>query len=158
MLTAHQQIMENVVEPQEITKQNKKTVENKRNQISKEKEMELLRQEINRKKEQEDLAKKKEEEENIAIYRAIEQEKRRLETLKINEDQLLMEFYNKCKQNVLQCDNCCICMEAPRNAAIAPCGHKFFCFDCATHHHQQNPDRGCPICRNDIVMVLKIFD
>jgi len=55
-------------------------------------------------------------------------------------------------------DDCCeVCLLVPREQRIAPvpCGHQRFCTSCATEVHNQG--RGCPICRADIQMVLRLF-
>jgi hypothetical protein len=55
-------------------------------------------------------------------------------------------------------DDCCeVCLLVPREKRIAlvPCGHQRFCESCATEVHNQG--RGCPICRTDIQMVLRLF-
>jgi len=39
--------------------------------------------------------------------------------------------------------------------ALVPCGHQRFCEPCANEVERQ--DRGCPICRTDIQMILRLF-
>jgi len=55
-------------------------------------------------------------------------------------------------------DDCCrVCLLVPREQRIAviPCGHQRFSASCATEVHHQG--RGCPICRTDIQIVLRLF-
>lgn len=54
-------------------------------------------------------------------------------------------------------DTCDVCLVAPREARVAlvPCGHQRFCEPCATAVHAQG--RGCPICRSDITMLLRLY-
>jgi hypothetical protein len=54
-------------------------------------------------------------------------------------------------------DECCLCMEAPRDSLVAPCGHKFFCNPCITAYWAANPHKGCPVCRTPIVLVTRVF-
>jgi len=53
-------------------------------------------------------------------------------------------------------DLCCVCVTEPKDAALVPCGHKAMCYNCAC----QVQARGlrCPICRNSITRVLRVFD
>ena len=55
-------------------------------------------------------------------------------------------------------DDCCICTDKPRDTCVVPCGHKAFCHDCITKYHSQDPRKGCPICKRDIVFITKVFD
>lgn len=108
MIRVNQQIIDNVSPPQEMTKNNKKKIKKKHNEI------EMLKFEIHRKKELEELVEKREEEEDISRYRSIEQQK-------------------KCPEVTLRCENSCICLEASRNAITISCGHDFFCRQCITN-------------------------
>eukprot|EP00927_Polykrikos_kofoidii_P064955 TRINITY_DN60759_c0_g1_i1.p1 TRINITY_DN60759_c0_g1~~TRINITY_DN60759_c0_g1_i1.p1 ORF type:complete len:409 (+),score=51.81 TRINITY_DN60759_c0_g1_i1:119-1228(+) len=51
---------------------------------------------------------------------------------------------------------CCICMEAPRDCAFTPCGHRCVCRVCG--NTTVRTDRRCPICRVAIGRVLRILD
>lgn len=53
-------------------------------------------------------------------------------------------------------DVCCVCANAPKNAVLAPCGHKAFCFPCAKL--LQSHGRNCPICRSDIESVVRVYE
>jgi hypothetical protein len=48
-------------------------------------------------------------------------------------------------------DLCKICMENPVECAIVECGHTCLCLTCAA------PLKQCPVCRQPIVKVLKLF-
>ena len=54
-------------------------------------------------------------------------------------------------------DNCCeVCLLQPREGvALVPCGHARFCANCADTVAAS--DRGCPICRTRIRMVLRLY-
>jgi len=54
-------------------------------------------------------------------------------------------------------DNCCeVCLLQPREGvALVPCGHARFCSNCADTVAAS--DRGCPICRMPIRMVLRLY-
>lgn len=51
-------------------------------------------------------------------------------------------------------DQCAICMDRPtRGAAVIPCGHACFCYECLT----ANTKNGCPVCRAPVIKIQKIF-
>lgn len=52
---------------------------------------------------------------------------------------------------------CCICYSNPCNTAVISCGHMSFCLGCITEYHQTYPNKGCPICSKDIIMVTRIY-
>ena len=45
---------------------------------------------------------------------------------------------------------CVVCMDAPANVAIIPCGHVCFCANC-------KPPEDCPICREKSNDYLKLY-
>eukprot|EP01006_Ploeotia_vitrea_P012884 TRINITY_DN33957_c0_g1_i1.p1 TRINITY_DN33957_c0_g1~~TRINITY_DN33957_c0_g1_i1.p1 ORF type:complete len:277 (-),score=2.94 TRINITY_DN33957_c0_g1_i1:201-995(-) len=49
-------------------------------------------------------------------------------------------------------DECCICMTAPKEAVLVPCGHICACVECA---NQLQRTSRCPICRQSITQVIK---
>ena len=52
--------------------------------------------------------------------------------------------------------DCVVCMVQPRRYAFTPCGHRCVCHLCAvgiTHM-----ERRCPICRAQVVRILRIVD
>ena len=54
-------------------------------------------------------------------------------------------------------DACEVCLLQPRDTRVAlvPCGHQRFCASCADDVHRQQ--RGCPICRGPIQMILRLY-
>ena len=49
-----------------------------------------------------------------------------------------------------------VCLVAPREGfALVPCGHARFCESCALRVSEL--DAGCPVCRAQITMVLRLF-
>jgi len=54
-------------------------------------------------------------------------------------------------------DDCCeVCLVAPRAGfALVPCGYARFCEPCAMRVPEMAA--GCPVCRTDITMVIRIF-
>lgn len=53
-------------------------------------------------------------------------------------------------------DECTVCCEKPVNCVLYTCGHMCMCFDCATAV-KQNKGGLCPICRQTIRDVIKIY-
>ena len=49
--------------------------------------------------------------------------------------------------------SCVICYNRPPEVAFVPCGHHVACARCAALVEGQ----GCPVCRNEILMLLKIY-
>lgn len=52
---------------------------------------------------------------------------------------------------------CSICLDDDANAAIVPCGHSNFCHECISSHHINSQNKVCPICRTEIIMVVKLY-
>jgi len=48
-------------------------------------------------------------------------------------------------------EECCICLEKPRDAVLLGCGHRVCCFDCAQQIQE------CPVCRGQVQSVVKTF-
>ena len=64
----------------------------------------------------------------------------------------------------LQVSACCVCMDAPREACIFPCGHVALCYDCAetlaNAAREKTPDSSantCPICRKRIENIARLY-
>ena len=55
-------------------------------------------------------------------------------------------------------DNCCdVCLMGQRDGvALVPCGHARFCATCVDT--VVNMGTGCPICRADIQMVMRVYN
>jgi len=52
-------------------------------------------------------------------------------------------------------DICCICMERRKDAVFTPCGHRVVCVNCGD---RLKSSRRCPVCRQDIHTVVRVFD
>ena len=51
---------------------------------------------------------------------------------------------------------CAVCLVAPRQGfALVPCGHARFCESCARRVAEL--EAGCPVCRVQITMVMRLF-
>ena len=48
---------------------------------------------------------------------------------------------------------CAVCADGAIQCAFVPCGHMVCCMKCGVGVE----DNGCPVCRSDIAMVLKIY-
>ena len=48
---------------------------------------------------------------------------------------------------------CAKCVQRDARLAFVPCGHQRFCASC----HLEQQARGCPICRSEITMVLRLY-
>jgi len=79
-----------------------------------------------------------------------------------NKNKLEQMSQDKLSQNVdeteMEQDNkedseneCVICLDGKNDHVVVPCGHQCLCKDCG-HTVKQ-----CPICRVDIISVMKIF-
>mmetsp|Transcript_45322 Transcript_45322/g.75599 ORF Transcript_45322/g.75599 Transcript_45322/m.75599 type:complete len:351 (-) Transcript_45322:24-1076(-) len=65
--------------------------------------------------------------------------------------------------------SCCVCLDAPREVALLPCGHVALCFACASTLANKRPSKnkqseakhggyhGCPICRKRIDSVARVY-
>jgi len=61
--------------------------------------------------------------------------------------------------------SCCVCMDAPREACLFPCGHVALCYDCACQlaaaaKHAKvadGPGNVCPLCRRRIQHVARVY-
>jgi len=51
---------------------------------------------------------------------------------------------------------CSVCMECEANAALYPCGHMSMCYDCAVNVQKLHCAL-CPICRQPIIDILRIY-
>lgn len=52
---------------------------------------------------------------------------------------------------------CSICFDSDANTAVVPCGHSNFCYECISSHHVNSQNKVCPICRNEIMMIVKLY-
>lgn len=170
-LMNHEKILEDsdISEPTIITKENKKELKSKidAEKIKKVKQKEMdeiklrLMEQERIKKEVELKFRKDEELRFLALEESKlreNEEQIRLKNIKIAEELKIIEFNNKCRQNAeLNSSDCCICMVNLSDSAPVPCGHKKFCYECIENYHNTNPMAGCPICREKIQSISKIF-
>jgi hypothetical protein len=56
---------------------------------------------------------------------------------------------------------CCVCMDAPREAALVPCGHLALCLQCAMQlkaaAHAKGAQWCCPVCRLPVKSFIRIY-
>jgi len=168
-LESHNKILDNIPDPIPITKDNKKAEEKKKNDVKRMELLEQKRKDIERMKELESQAKKEAEEkykqEQMERYRNIEEERIKQEQQKLYQLQeinkldkqwieLISNVHKKCKEEP---GMCAICSVEEADTTVVPCGHKFFCNECIDMYIKKYPKKGCPICRGDIMTIIKIF-
>ena len=151
LLETHKRIIDNIGESIEITKENKKKIESERNEQCKKLNLEEIRIEIERTKQLELDCRKRAEDEMMESYRKIEEEKLKLEVKWVD----ILDRISK--RDIVNDTDCCICFERPADSAPSPCGHKNFCLECISDYHVSFPNRGCPVCRREILMVNRIY-
>ncbi len=52
---------------------------------------------------------------------------------------------------------CVICMAQTKDSIFYPCGHECVCFECGKSFMRQVRDKICPICRNQIKDVVRVY-
>lgn len=80
---------------------------------------------------------------------------------KIDRDikQIRVDVTKMKKDSIKENNNLCsICMVNAADSAPGPCGHKKFCHNCLESYWRSSDHLGCPICRAEIVMIVKIFE
>jgi hypothetical protein len=102
--------------------------------------------------------KKRIDEELFNKQKLLALEKLSLEESKIKMEKDILEFNVKCMENAANYDECCICLENPRDTLLTPCGHKFFCLNCVKNYTKNDSSKGCPICRVMITGFNKVFE
>ena len=60
------------------------------------------------------------------------------------------------EQNDNMANECTVCLEKPCDSVVYTCGHVCMCFECAINI-KESRDPLCPICRQDIKDVIRIF-
>jgi len=60
-------------------------------------------------------------------------------------------------QEFIDSDLCVICMTEPKDCVMYPCGHQCFCHTCSKRFKEQARHYVCPICRNRVKDVIKVF-
>lgn len=68
-------------------------------------------------------------------------------------DKKMIEDLNEMSGN--NDNDCAICMDLIRNSVLRPCNHMITCFECSML--LLNRQDNCPVCRNRIEDVIKIF-
>jgi hypothetical protein len=71
--------------------------------------------------------------------------------LKITQSKLNKLLIN-IQDKIIELEFCNICYSNDSNCILIPCGHKCCCYECS-----KNINKKCPICRNEIDNVYKIF-
>ncbi len=54
-------------------------------------------------------------------------------------------------------NECVICMDAPRNTVFYPCGHQCLCEPCGQRFKKEARHQVCPICRNRVKDIIKVY-
>lgn len=54
--------------------------------------------------------------------------------------------------------DCVVCFESPVVAALIPCGHNFFCLECANRICQNEEASECPVCRQIPTQAIRIYN
>lgn len=70
----------------------------------------------------------------------------------IKDKELTMLKYNISKYE------CVICMDNNKNIILQPCGHLVYCNECYDNYYNAQKFMTCPICRNEIANIIKIYN
>ena len=73
-------------------------------------------------------------------------------------ENLALEFNARCLVNAAVSDECCICMDAPKDTVLVPCGHKSCCYACVEKHCKGKANNVCPICKAEVTTFVKVFE
>lgn len=152
-----------------ITSENKKQVERAHTARIKKEASEVLMQRALQLQEAQEAARQAHMLAEVERYKHVQEEalrlqeedvltqQRQIEAHKANEA-VLIELEARYRENALRStDVCCMCIDEPRDWAVIPCGHRAFCMSCITGYRESNPQKGCPICRAEIVLVCRIY-
>ncbi|CAK9189633.1 unnamed protein product [Sphagnum troendelagicum] len=60
-------------------------------------------------------------------------------------------------ENLPEDQLCTICLDAPKDSFMDPCGHRCTCYACGMRIQNEDSPK-CPICRQSVHMVRRIFD
>lgn len=52
---------------------------------------------------------------------------------------------------------CLVCAEREVDAALVPCGHNYFCLDCASRLCDSEAQPACPVCQMPVAQAIRIF-
>ena len=169
LLKDHDTVDPVIGEPVNITKENRKQVTNAANELKKQRELQekedawrlkrQLKLEAKKKAEQEFMMEKMHEFVLIE-QKKLEHEHKRLENMKRERelDDAYLNLVEKIRErSKVESTDCVICATAASNTAVVPCGHKLFCFECIDEYFKNYSQRGCPICRGQMLMITKIL-
>jgi hypothetical protein len=91
----------------------------------------------------------------------LQAEQSRIEREKLERERIeqQIEAQKKLEARMLEHpEQCAICYErSSGGAAVIPCGHACFCFECLTDYVKKQKSRGCPVCRGQILTIQRIF-
>ena len=76
-----------------------------------------------------------------------------IDSLTKPKDEVKNDFVEQTEKKPL----CSICLDDDANAAIVPCGHSNFCHECISPYHLNSQNKVCPICRTEIIMIVKLY-
>ena len=54
-------------------------------------------------------------------------------------------------------EKCVICWTNPKDSIFYPCGHQCLCFECSQRFKKEAKHQVCPICRNRIKDIIRVF-
>ena len=54
--------------------------------------------------------------------------------------------------------NCVICLDKPKDSCFYPCGHQCLCFECGERFRKEARHQVCPICRNRVKDIIKVYN
>uniref|UniRef100_A0A0K0FPX7 Protein neuralized (inferred by orthology to a D. melanogaster protein) n=1 Tax=Strongyloides venezuelensis TaxID=75913 RepID=A0A0K0FPX7_STRVS len=72
-----------------------------------------------------------------------------------NEESISEEDNENMAEPINEADTCTICIERIKNISCYPCGHLCMCKRCSKQF--KGPGKACPICRGNIVDLVRIF-
>jgi hypothetical protein len=85
----------------------------------------------------------------------LEQDKIILKEEKLKFEKYIADFNEKFI-NIEGRDDCCICMNGPRDTVLVPCGHKMFCYNCVKEQCEVKKGN-CPICKSNVATFVKVY-
>ncbi len=63
---------------------------------------------------------------------------------------------NNSPHNIIE--DCVVCLAAPINSVLIPCGHLAMCWDCCSNLMKvENSKKTCPICRTQVHQFIQTF-
>jgi hypothetical protein len=61
-------------------------------------------------------------------------------------------------QEQIEKNECVICMDQPKDTVFYPCGHQCLCKPCGDRFRKEARHQICPICRNRVSDIIKVFN